>query len=273
VRNDAPRFTLIRCNADESRLAESTRGYAEAFGEEPFQSIVVRNPPSLAAGYNRALERATGRFVILSHDDAWPVSSRAIDRVAAHLESVDVVGIAGGSRAISAAWIAAGQPHIHGHVLYPRADGTVTIVAWGCETSLVTGIRLLDGCFIAARREAAQRIGFDASRFDGFHCYDADFSYRAHRAGLVVAVAGDVSVLHRSEGAFDARWWPYNERFIAAFAATLDRDAPAPQRRVQIACPSVAEAARQIDPGLLHDIAVRLRGLPTQAGSANPQRT
>lgn len=256
----APRFSLIRCSVEAARLAECDAGYARAFGDEPFDSIVIRDARSLAEGYNRALAQASGRFVILSHDDAWPVSLHAIERLAAHLDTADVVGIAGGSLALSAAWLLAGQPHLHGHVLLPAADGGVQAFIWGADAPLVTGIKLLDGCFIAARREAALAIGFDASRFDGFHCYDADFSYRAHRAGLAVAVAADVSIYHRSGGRFGPAWQHFNERFVAAFGPTLDTVTPGPQRKAVARFASLDEALQHVDVELMRQVARKLRG-------------
>ncbi len=54
---------------------------------------------------------------------------------------------------------------------------------------------------LAARRDVAAAIGFDAQRFDGFHLYDADFSLRASAAGCAVSVVSDITVFHRSPGA------------------------------------------------------------------------
>jgi len=259
------RFSLIRCSVDATRLAECDAGYVRAFGNEPFESIVIRDARSLAEGYNRGLARANGRFIIFSHDDAWPVSTAAIDRLAEHLDDVDVVGIAGSDVALSAAWHSAGHPHLHGHVLAPAAEGGVNALIWGAETALVTGIKLLDGCFIAARREAALSIGFDAIRYDGFHCYDADFSYRAYCSGLAVAVAADMSIYHRSGGDFGPTWQRFNERFVAAFGPALDTLSPGPHRKARAHFASIDEALRHVDIAMLRDVARRVRG--GQSGS------
>ena len=57
---------------------------------------------------------------------------------------------------------------------------------------------------IAARRDVAVAVGFDAQRFDGFHLSDADFSLRASSAGYAVSVVSDITVYHCSTGKFDA---------------------------------------------------------------------
>jgi GT2 family glycosyltransferase len=78
-------------------------------------------------------------------------------------------------------------------------------------------MQALDGFFFAARREAALAVGFDDKAFDGFHFYDMDFTYRAHLAGMRLAVTTDVCALHRSLGDFGEDWQRYSRRFAEKF--------------------------------------------------------
>jgi hypothetical protein len=39
-------------------------------------------------------------------------------------------------------------------------------------------IQGMDGLFFAARREVAEKVGFDEVTFDGWHGYDTDFTLR-----------------------------------------------------------------------------------------------
>ena len=75
----------------------------------------------------------------------------------------------------------------------------------------------LDGVFMAMRRETLGELRFDERTFDGFHFYDLDFSYRAHLAGLRLAVSTDILVLHASEGQFADDWKRYAARFLGKF--------------------------------------------------------
>jgi len=256
------RFTLVRCSIDPARLAQSDAGYARAFGDEPFESIVVPDARSLAEGYNRALARVRGDLVILSHDDAWPVSPHAIERVAAHLAAIDIVGVAGASAALSSAWLHAGQPHLHGHILNPAEDGSVNAYFWGADAPLVRGIRLLDGCFLAARTDVARAVGFDQVRFDGFHGADSDFCWRAARSGCALGVAADVSVYHLSGGDFGREWARYDRRFVEAHGPDLDRIAPGRQQKAAARFRSIDEAVATIDVAGQLEIARRLRRPP-----------
>lgn len=241
------RFSLVVCSVDRARLDECVARYRAAFRDEPFELIVIDDARSLAEGYNRAIARAHGAHIVFSHDDAFPISTVFADRLAAHLEQVDIVGIAGATAALSGFWGYAGQPYTHGHVVAPAPNGPhVNLLVWGAASRRVDGIRLLDGCMIAARRDVAAAIGFDAQRFDGFHLYDADFALRASAAGCAVSVVSDITVFHRSPGDFNAEWHRYNERFLAAHASNLDDVTPRPRLAARVPFPDIAAAAKGI---------------------------
>ena len=255
-----PRFSLVVCSIDRARLDECVARYRAAFADEAFDLIVIDDAKSLAEAYNRGIASARGANIVFSHDDAFPISGAFADRLATHLEQVDVVGIAGATAALSGFWGYAGQPHTHGHVVASAPGGShVDLLVWGAAGRRVDGIRLLDGCLMAARRDAAAAIGFDAQRFDGFHLYDADFSFRASAAGRAVAVASDITVFHRSPGAFDAEWHRYNEKFVAAHAASFDRIAPQPRLVARVAFADIASAAKDIDERRVAELTLQLR--------------
>jgi len=255
-----PRFSLIVCSVDRARLDECVARYRAAFADEAFDLIVIDDAKSLAEAYNRGIARARGANLVFSHDDAFPISIAFADRLAAHLEQVDVVGIAGATAALSGFWGYAGQPHTHGHVIASAPQGShVDLLVWGASRRRVDDIRLLDGCMIAARRDVAVAIGFDAQRFDGFHLYDADFSFRASAAGHAVAVASDITVFHRSPGSFDAEWHRYNEKFVAAHSASFDRIAPQPRLVARVAFADIAAAAKDVDERRVAELTLQLR--------------
>lgn len=115
----------------------------------------------------------------------------------------------------------AGHPHLRGFVALPepKKPGAVQATVFALECGVLGGMQTLDGFFLAARREAAHAVGFDAATFDGFHFYDLDFTYRAHLAGMRLAVTTEVCALHRSLGSFDLDWRRYARRFAEKFPA------------------------------------------------------
>ena len=110
------------------------------------------------------------------------------------------------------------------------------LTAWGFQQPVCEDIKLLDGAFIAVRRHVWESVRFDPDRYDGFHLYDLDFTWRASTAGARLAVPADLLVFHASKGRYGEAWRRYARRF--AEAAGLDWLAPAPpaglQARVEV---------------------------------------
>ena len=210
-------MTIVVCSVDEARLARMRASFEAALGARPHEFIVIRDAQSLAEAYTRALAAARHEWVVFSHDDVEiaPGSFEAFDHA---FERCDIVGVAGSRKVAGPAVMWAGHPHLHGRVAYPaKGEAAWDLTVFSLESGLVDGMQALDGFLFAARREAARRIGFDAQTFDGFHFYDLDFTYRAHRAGLRLAVTTEAAAIHASEGRFEADWQRYAQRFRAKY--------------------------------------------------------
>jgi len=192
------------------------RHYRALLGAESHEIIMIRDARSLAEGYNRGLDQSTGDIVIFSHDDIEFLDpAHWLSRLKGHLEAFDLVGLAGTTKLISPLWVGAGPPYTFGHV--GELDGRIArfrVLIFAVPGPIVPGIQALDGLFLAARRSMIKRLRFDEATFDGFHCYDVDFSFSAYLAGFRLAVASDLPVLHSSQGNFDQKWEYYAKRFV-----------------------------------------------------------
>jgi tetratricopeptide (TPR) repeat protein len=211
-------LSIVMCTIDPPRAARAQASYRAALGDTPHEFVVLCRPPSLAAGYAEGLRRADGDVVVFSHDDVEILVDGFGERLRAHLARSDIVGIAGATDVRGPAWAQAGHPYLHGAVGY-AIEQRFEAHVYSTQGPLVAGVRVLDGVLLAMRGEVAERIGWDHVAFDGFHGYDVDFCLRAGAQGCRLAVACDLGVLHRSQGAFDARWEIY--------AKTLMRRHPA----------------------------------------------
>jgi glycosyltransferase involved in cell wall biosynthesis len=225
-----PRKTIsvIICSIDDRRFNAVAENYAQRMGDWPHEMIHIRNAPSLAAGYNRGIKRSTGEFLIFSHDDIEILTPDFRERLLDHLDSFDLVGVAGTSALLNGHWQTAGQPRIHGQVVQPANNGSgFTLNVFGpVEGQARGGIVALDGLFFATWRKVVESLRFDAELFDGFHLYDLDFSYRAHLAGLRVGVCNDILIYHQSLGRADETWKHYSKVFVDKFAGDLLDDPP-----------------------------------------------
>jgi hypothetical protein len=211
-------LSVVACSID-ARKAEAFRASLARSAGAPYELILIEDARSLSEAYARGVARACGEHVVLCHDDVEFLVDDLAARVAMHLARFALVGVVG-TRALSgAAWIWGGPPANDGWLVHPGARGGVAACVYGAHGSPVAGAQALDGVFMAGRRDALLGLGFDADTFDGFHFYDLDLSYRAHRAGLPVGICGDILLLHRSSGTFGADYARYARRFFAKFPA------------------------------------------------------
>jgi len=139
-----------------------------------------------------------------------------------HLADADLVGIVGTTKVVYGSWARAGPPYTFGQVCEPDGqDAPFRVLVCAMPAPLVHGMQAVDGLFMAANREVLERVRFDEVTFDGFHCYDIDFSFSSHLAGFRVAVAADMPVLHASAGNFDPAWETLRGTIHAKHAASI----------------------------------------------------
>jgi tetratricopeptide (TPR) repeat protein len=198
-------LSIVVCSNDETRYAAMAASYGRALTGWPHEIARIADASSLAEGYNRGAAEATGAVLIFSHDDVEILAADFGRRLMRRLAECDVLGVAGATRATGPAWPFAGWPYLHGSVIYPEENG-YRVTVYSRTAPLARGIRVMDGVFLAMRRETALSIGWDAHTCEGFHGYDVDFTLRAAQAGLRLAAATDLGVVHCSYGSFDDRW-------------------------------------------------------------------
>ena len=207
-------FSIIVGSNDEARYAAMAASYARALAGWPHEFVRIADAGSLAEAYNRGASAATGELFVFSHDDVEILAPDFGARLARRLGQCDVLGVAGATRATGPAWPFAGWPYLHGSVIYPEGAG-YRVSVYSRTAPIAQGIRVMDGVFLAMRREVALAVGWDAQTCDGFHGYDVDFSLRAAQAGFRLAVATDLGVVHRSYGGFDERWEAAAKKLMA----------------------------------------------------------
>ncbi len=241
--SNAPMIDIIVCSIDSRRLLNFETSLKKKWGTG-YNLIHINDAKSLAEGYARGLAMGTAEYVVLCHDDIqfldvpilqngkahnWP------QRIAHHLKTFDVLGVAGTSKLTTTAVMGSGTGHVHGWISHPSDQpGTLkNLTPTGYIVGLLSAhttpvnVEALDGVFIAARRSVFSRVPFDSQTFDGFHGYDIDLSYRCHLAGLNIAVCPDLWLMHLSEGNFGNQWIEYSKRLLTKFPTlTAERKSP-----------------------------------------------
>lgn len=242
-----PEFSVLVCSHRPERLPALRTSFAHALAGSAWELIVIDDARSLAEGYNRAVAKSSGRFLIFSHDDITVLSADLAATLRQQLAEADLIGIAGSEVAASGHWQEAGWPHLHGMVcrpLPPNEGQGVNVCIFGTSAPLIPNIQAIDGCFFAARRELCAQLPFDAATFDGFHLYDLDFSYAAHLAGHRVAVSTAIVVAHDSAGNYDREWQRHAQRFVDKYQQTLPSVPLRPRYYPMATLPDLASARR-----------------------------
>src|SRR5262249_326879 len=161
-------------------------------------------------------------------------------RLRTHLGKFALIGVAGSTLASGPGWSWSGAPHIFTSIAYPGSagDGTLMLATCGTSGPVIGGAQLIDGLFMAARRELLEDLSFDEETFDGFHFYDLDFSYRAWRSGAETAICRDIVMCHQSRGKFNADYRHYAERYRQKFPDACSAPASPKPRFAEIAVES-----------------------------------
>lgn len=246
-------ISVIICSIDANKFAKVSQNYAARLKEVDYEIIGIHDAESLAEGYNRGIAQSTGSVLVFSHDDIEILTPDFNTKLLAYLERYDVIGVAGTSCLTSAVWLEAWQPFIHGLVVHPDPTNQGYVInVYGVGGPVTEHIQALDGLFFAARRGVAEALRFDEITFNGFHCYDLDFTFRAYLSGYRVAVANEITIIHESVGSFNEAWREYSERFMRKHAGKLCTQKPAKER---LACAPVSSKDKILDycrlPGLI----------------------
>ena len=156
------RVSVIICSIDPRKFAAASGSWQRSLAAIPCEIIGIHDARSLAEGYNRGLERAQGDILVFSHDDVDVVTPDVAERLATHLATFDVVGIAGTRRLIGGGWYLAGDPYDFMLVISPHPrTGRPILLIEGAGALVVDEVQALDGVFFAARAEVARALRFD----------------------------------------------------------------------------------------------------------------
>lgn len=167
----------------------------------------VFDPKSITEAYNEAIDKAETPYIILTHDDAFPLQVPGYtigQRLLSHMHGMGVLGFVGSSHLSGPVWCSAGAGRAFGTVVTNMPNNKVNALTWGQPARLVRDMRTLDGFCLVVDVEKAKEIRFD-ERFK-WHFYDMDFCASMRKYGHNTACACDILINHQSPGRFDHAW-------------------------------------------------------------------
>lgn len=174
--------------------------------------ISFENTRGLSEVFNAAIDQADKDVtLVFIHDDVWIDEANFADVVAQGLEHFDIIGIAGNKRRLpnQPGWEIVDlnftwdrQENLSGQIAHCKsAFGPPKVFGDAPSTC-----ELLDGVFLAVRKNSLDNKGvrFDP-QFD-FHFYDLDFCRTAKKAGLTLGT-WLVNLTHQSIGQYGTIRW------------------------------------------------------------------
>lgn len=203
---------------NESLLGRSLKSFT-AYRFVP--RIDFENAQGLSTCYNRALAQCAGDDIaVFVHDDVLFADLYWIDHLLAGLNRFHIVGVAGTSRRVpgQVKWFWGDHP-VYQEDATPLSGYIGNGEGLPCKVSAFGPVgracQLLDGVFLAARKQTLTAAGISFDERFAFHFYDLDLCRQAEAKGLKMGTVA-LSLVHRSEGDFASdAWTAASEAYLA----------------------------------------------------------
>lgn len=202
-------YSIICCSVNSELAASLKQNIAETIGT-PFEFIAFDNRQAgygICKVYNQCAKQARYDLLCFVHEDVRFLTQGWGRLLAPKLSEAQcgVVGFAGSMvklqqltgwntcrKALRTHYVQYMKGRKHKHNVNPDGNDFSPVVT-------------LDGLCLITRREVWEETPFDENTFQGFHCYDLDFSLAACLNHMNY-VCHTVLVEHFSEGSFSLSW-------------------------------------------------------------------
>jgi GT2 family glycosyltransferase len=180
----------------------SARATVDAFaGNAPFDIVHVPSERGLTRQRNRGIDRATGDVVVFLDDDVT-VEANVFAELDTAYADPRVVGATGRVVEPADPRLGGARSRLRRLLMGGTPDGTFTRFGYPRRIrgrGAACDVETMPGCFLSARRDAAETVRFD-ERLTGYAlAEDEDFSVRLAQAGRIRYLPGAL-VYHRNTG-------------------------------------------------------------------------
>jgi GT2 family glycosyltransferase len=190
-------FSATKGSRKDTLLAKNCSSFNDFIFKE-------NNTEPLSKTYNKAIDFAIEEnfdTLVLCHDDVI-IESDLTYKLESAMEKFDIIGVAGTTECKleePALWHIMGGGFsggkLHGAVAH-GGDNQKSMTSFGPYPKRVL---LLDGVFLAIKRNVFEKVRFDETNPAGFHFYDLDYSLACHKEGFRIGVS-DIMITHSSPG-------------------------------------------------------------------------
>lgn len=219
-------ISIIIASINDYRLNKISENINQTIGVE-YELITYDNSIDgigICEIYNKCAADSKFDHLVFCHDDIL-FRSNNWGKLLVELLNFDQVGLIGAAGAIyksryPAPWVSIPKQ-------YYRSSLTTSNVKKSDYTKEINETVVLDGCFLAMRKNIWKEFNFNESELKGFHLYDIDISLRLSKEYKLL-INNEIVIKHLSEGTFDQKWYIESKKFHKnnqhLFPATSDKN-------------------------------------------------
>lgn len=210
-------ISIVVCSINNILFNQFEKNVIDTIGCE-FEMIRIDNNQSgkgICKVYNEGLLKAKGEIVCYCHEDIIFETDNWGGEITSLLatKEIGLVGIAGPvyKSKYPTSWVAVPQKYYRVNMVQQKRDGS-SFYTQVLDEGNYSEVAVLDGCFIAGRKEIFEQNQWNEDFLDGFHLYDLDMSLQIKERYKLV-VANHIKLVHLSEGNFGPEWLKESEKF------------------------------------------------------------
>lgn len=205
-------ISIIICSVNKELLEQLEANIRESIGV-PYEIIAIDNSvekKSIAAVYNAGAKAARFDCLCFAHEDVI-IHSKDWGKGLKELLAGKTIGLVGVSGAVykskyAGTWSSCDKCLYRTHSIQRSGHTQNTVVTnANPDKTKYAQVAVIDGVFMATRKEVFSCIKFDETNFRGFHGYDLDYSLQVGRKYKVV-VSFEILLEHFSTGQLNQQW-------------------------------------------------------------------
>jgi len=200
-------LSIVICSRNKELCDQLVANINQTIGI-PFDLEIIAGAASITQAYESGLEKCTGEYCLFLHEDVLFHTNNWGKLLLNHFNndsSIGLIGVAGAKThtLVPSAWWDCSENDKIIRILQHKPDGRLEDQDLGFESQKVEEVAVIDGVFMALRKETWAH--FDQT-LTGFHGYDLDLSLAVQEKGYKVAVIQDVVLEHFSLGNLHLGW-------------------------------------------------------------------
>jgi hypothetical protein len=205
-------LSIIICSINSTYFAKVSANISETVGVA-YEIIKIDNSTnrySLAQAYNIGADKALYHYLLFMHEDV-AFHTQGWGKALITLLQQPHVGLVGVSGAVykskyPSTWSMIPEEYYRINALQRWKDGRITKhIQKESDVAEYSPVAVIDGVFMAVRKEVWLQYKFNEEHLHGFHLYDTDTSLRIGQKYQVV-VSHQILLEHFSEGNLSKDW-------------------------------------------------------------------